>query len=159
MALTKLSEPSGPVFQTLTGADVASYAFSELAKQLPASTDSIEAMVSGSTIAMRAVVNMSDLGGAGALGAIGGLLGQREHVQLTGTLRVVRPGLGEFQVQDVKVRGLSLPRGMIGTLMKRFGKGARPEGVDDDALPLPLPAYVGDIRVANGKITLYKNVK
>ena len=31
--------------------------------------------------------------------------------------------------------------------------------VDADALPLPLPAYVGDIRVANGKITLYKNVR
>jgi hypothetical protein len=26
-------------------------------------------------------------------------------------------------------------------------------------MPLPLPPYIGDIRVANGKITLYKNVK
>jgi hypothetical protein len=158
-ALAKLSQPRGPVFQTLSGADVASYAFRELAKQLPASADSIQAMVSGSSISMRAVVNLSDLGGAGALGAVGGFLGSRERVELIGTLRVVRAGLGEFQVQDAKVRGLSLPHGMIGTLVKRFARGARPAGVDDDALPLPLPPYVGDIRVANGKITLYKNVE
>jgi hypothetical protein len=47
---------------------------------------------------------------------------------------------------------------MISTLIGRFDHGNRPAGVDADALPLPLPAYVGDIRVANGRITLYKNV-
>jgi len=157
-ALTKLSQPSGPVFQTLSGGDVASFIFRELARQLPASTDSIQALVSGDQLSMRANVKLSDLGGAGALGALG-ILGDRERVQFTGTLRVVHPGLGEFQMQDVKVRGVSIPRGMISTLIGRFGHGARPAGVDDDALPLPLPPYIGDIRVANGRITLYKNVR
>src|SRR4051812_44996039 len=44
-ALSRLSQSSGPVFQTLSGGDVASYAFRELAKQFPASTDSIQARV------------------------------------------------------------------------------------------------------------------
>jgi hypothetical protein len=154
-ALDKLSQPSGPVFQTLSGADVASYAFRELAKDMPAA-DSMAVLVNNDRISMRAVVKTSDIKG---LGTIGSMLGDREHVELTGTMRVIHPGLGEFQVQDAKIRGLSIPHGMVGTLVDRFDRGKRPEGVDADALPLPLPSYIGDIRVANGKITLYKNVK
>lgn len=155
-ALSKLSQPRGPVFQTLSGADVASYVFRELSKQFPASADSIEARVVGERVAMRAVVNMSELAD---IGAIGGMLGEREHVELAGTMRVVRPGLGELQVQEAKIRGLTIPRGMVSTLLRRFGRGPRPDGVSGEALPLPLPTYVGDIRVANGRITLYKNVQ
>jgi hypothetical protein len=158
-ALAKLSQPQGPVFQTLSGGDVASLVFRELSKQFPASTDSIQATVYGDRLSMRAIVKTSDLGGSGALGALGGMLGDREHVEFSGMMHVLRPGLGEFEIQDVKVRGISIPHGMVATLLKRFNRGPRQDGVAEDALPLPLPSYVGDIRVANGKITLYKNVK
>lgn len=157
-ALARLSQPRGPVFQTLSGADVASYVFSELARQMPASADSIQAMVNGDTVALRANLRMADLGGVGSLGPIASMLGDRERVQLTGTFRVVQRGLGEFLVRDVKVGQLSLPHAMIGRLLANLTHGKRPEGVDADALPLAIPPYVGDIRVANGKITLYKNV-
>ncbi|HMA23259.1 MAG: hypothetical protein ACM37U_08570, partial [Gemmatimonas sp.] len=46
-ALEKLSQPRGPVFQTLSGADAASYVFRQLASRLPQSSDSVEAMVFG----------------------------------------------------------------------------------------------------------------
>jgi hypothetical protein len=158
-ALTKLSQPTGPVFQTLSGGDVASYAFAELAKQLPPSTDSVQAMVNGDQVSMRANVRLADIGGAGALGPLSSMFGDRETVQLTGTFRVVKPGLGEFQVQQLKVRNLSVPSGMIPKLVQRLSKGEHVAGMSDAALPLPLPRYVGDIRVANGKITLYKTVE
>src|ERR1043166_3153578 len=58
-ALANLSQRSGPVFQTLSGADVSSYVFRELARQLPRSTDSIRTMVSGDKVSMRAVVKPS----------------------------------------------------------------------------------------------------
>ena len=155
-ALDRLSQPRGPVFETLSGADVASYAFKQLAQRLPGSADSVEARVVNERISMRAVVNTSDIRG---LGAVGAMLGDREHVELTGTIRVVKPGLGEFQVQEAKIRGLAIPHGMISTLLRSVDRGPKHEGTDSDAMPLPLPAYVGDIRVANGKITLYKNVR
>src|SRR3569832_1807528 len=82
-ALAMLSQPRCPVFQTLSGAYLASYAFRELAKQLPASTDSIESIVQGESLSMRANVKLADLGGAAALGALGGVLGDRERVQFT----------------------------------------------------------------------------
>src|SRR5471030_2490263 len=62
-ALTKLSQPKGPVFQTLSGADVASFVFTELAKELPPSTDSIETLVSGDKVMLRANVRTADVSG------------------------------------------------------------------------------------------------
>lgn len=155
-ALDKLSQSRGPVFQTLSGAAVASYVFRELTRQLPPSTDSVEAQVQDDRMSMRASIDMSELRGIGpAVGIISG----RERVQFTGTLRVVTTGLAEFQVREVHIGELPLPRGMIPTLIRRFARGNRPAGLDADALPLPIPRYVGDIRVANGKITLYKNTQ
>lgn len=158
-ALDKLSQPRGPVFQTLSGADVASYVFQSLAKSMPQSADSTEAMVAGDKMQLRSVVRLADLGGASSLGPLASMLGERERVQFTGTLRVVQPRVGEFEVQQVKIGAIAVPQSMIPTLIKRFDHGPRPAGLDADALPLPLPPYIGDIRVANGKITLYKNVQ
>jgi hypothetical protein len=138
---------------------VASYVFRQLADRLPRSADSVEAMVSGDRVSMRANVKLSDLGGPGALGSLGGMLGDRERVEFTGTFRVAKPGLAEFQIQDIKVGAVNLPHGMIASLIARFDRGQRPPEIDRDALPLPIPRYVGDIRVANGKITLYKTVE
>lgn len=155
-ALSKLSQSRGPVFQTLSGAAVASYVFRELARQLPPSTDSVQALVEADRMSMRASIDMSELRG---LGPAVGMISGRERVQFTGTLRVVGAGLAEFQVQQVRIGELPLPRRMIPTLIRRFERAKRPSGLDADALPLPIPRYVGDIRVANGKITLYKNTQ
>jgi len=163
-ALASLGQRQGPVFQTLSGADAASYIIHELSAQLPASTDSVEAMVAANHVALRGTIKLSDVGGAGALGPLAAMLGDRERVQLTGTLRVVQPGLAEFKIEDVKLHDLSLPRPMVPALIKRLERGRRPGGfgaaspLDDDALPVPIPRSVAEIRVANGKITLYKNV-
>jgi hypothetical protein len=155
-ALAKLSQPRGQAFQTLSAADVASYVFMQAAHPLPISPDSIQAMVDNDRLVVRTTVNVADLGGSGALGPIASMLGDRAPLELSGTLRVVSRGVAEFQVLGVKVKELSLPRGMIPSLISRLDRSPRPAGIDADALPLPIPAYVGDIRVANGKITLYK---
>jgi hypothetical protein len=157
-ALTRLSQPRGPVFATLSGADVASYVFSALAKQMPPSTDSVQAMVVRDRISMRASIKLADIGGVGQLGPLAAMFGDREPVELTGTIHVVRPGLAEFQVQQLKVRELNVPGALIPRLIRQLDHGQRPAGLSDTGLPLPLPPYVGDIRVSNGKITLYKNV-
>jgi hypothetical protein len=156
-ALNTLSQPHGAVFQTLTGADVASYVFTELAKSLPPSTDSLRARVRGDSIGLRASVKLSDLGGAADLGPLANVLGDRERVELTGTLRVVSAGVAEFEVRGLHVGRIAVPQSLIPRLVRQLDKAKRPAGLDDDAVPLSIPAYVGDIRVANGKITLYKS--
>jgi hypothetical protein len=71
---------------------------------------------------------------------------------------VVGPGLAEFRVQTVKIRDVSLPTSVISQLVASMVR-SRPKGLDENALPVSIPAYIGDVRVAHGKITLYKNVQ
>jgi hypothetical protein len=158
-ALNRLSQPRGQVFQTISAASAASYVFGQIARRPPMPQDSVEAMGNGDRISMRASVKLSDLGGLGELGPILGIIRDRERVSLTGTLRMVSPGTAEFQIQEARIRELPLPRSMIKTLARRVARGDRQPGLDEDGVPLPIPRYVGDIRVARGKVTLYKTVQ
>lgn len=155
-ALEKLRQSRGQVFQSLSASDLASYVFAQLSSKLPGSAQNIETSVTGDVVSLRADVRLADLGGAGALGALGSMLNEREKVQLSGTFNVVKPGVAEFLVKEVKIRNFTVPRGMIPPLIKRLDQAARPNGIAENAIAVPIPRYVGDIRVANGKVTLYK---
>jgi len=37
-------------------------------------------------------------------------------------------------------------------------KPVRPEGVAENGVPFEVPPYIGDVRIANGRVTLYKTV-
>ena len=157
-ALRRLSSPSGPVYVTLAGSDVASYIFLQIAKQMPASTDSFVARVDQDHIRLRARMKTSELGSSVG-GVLGALLGDRERVEMGGTLRVIAPSQAEFRVNDVKVRDISLPDAVITRLVRPLVRSPRPAALDENGLPISIPSYVGDVRVSNGRITLYKNVQ
>jgi len=157
-AIAKLSATSGPVFVTLGGSDVASYVFLQLTKSMPASSDSFAARVHDNQISLRASMKTSELGSA-VMGLLGSLLGARERVEMGGSLGVLGKGVAEFRVTEVKIRGVALPAVVISQLVKPLVKGIRPAGLDDNGLPIAIPSYIGDVRIANGKITLYKNVQ
>jgi hypothetical protein len=156
-AVQKLGVRSGPVFANLTPGDLLSYVYQELEKQLPPSTQHIEAAAIGDQLWVRAEVKPSELGAA-ALGPLASILGEREPVRFGGTLDIVRPGLAEFRVESVRIRDLSIPKAMIPKLLQSGDPRARPKGIADDALPLPIPSYIADVRIRNGKITLYKAI-
>lgn len=158
-ALKRLSAPSGPAFATLAPGDLAALIMQELAKSLPKSADSIRAAAIGDRLYVRAVVRTSDLGGSASLGPLAMIIGEREPVQIGGTLRIIRPGFAELQVKEFKIHDLKLPQALIPRLIKQMSRGERPAGLSPDGLPLRTPDYVGDVRVSDGKITLYKTVK
>ena len=81
------------------------------------------------------------------------------HVELSGTVQMIKPGLAALSVETAKVGRIALPQGMIPRLVKEIDNSRRPEGLPDNALALQVPGYVGDIRIGNGKVTLYKNVQ
>jgi len=155
-ALAKLNQPSGPAFQTVAVNDLAAFAVGEISRQLPSSVDSLATRTSGDTVFMRANVRIADLGGGSALGALGGMLHDRETVQVAGTMHVVEPGVSELQVQSVKIRNLPIPRGMIPDLIRHISGGRR-AGSSPSSITVPTPKSLGDIRVSRGKATLYKS--
>lgn len=158
-AVTKLGARSGPVFTNVRPGDLTAYIFAELSKQLPPSAHDIEAAVIDRQLWVRAQVRLADFGGPAALGPLGNLLGDDETVMFGGSLDIVNPGLAVYMVKTLRIRDLTLPSAMIPKLLRRAERGSRPPGLADDALPLVIPDYIADVRVRNGKITLYKTIQ
>lgn len=156
--LQRLGQPTGPVFANLTGGEAASYVYGALANGVPRAADSAEAAVIGDRLYLRASMPVRELGGPAVLGPLASLLGDRERVQFGGTFSIVRPGLAQFEVQDIRVRDLQIPRSAIPRILRGIERGARPSGMASDGLPLVIPTYIGDVRLARGRVTLYKSV-
>jgi hypothetical protein len=155
-AVESLGRRAGPVFVSLPPGDLASYFYIALAQQLPPSADSIEATTIGNRMYVRAVISLDDFKAVDALGPLAGIVGRRERLQMGGTFVLVRPGLAQFLVEDVRLGELPIPRGAIPKLLRQIRRGSMPPGVAENGLPFVVPTYVADARVADGKITLYK---
>lgn len=155
-AIDGLASTRGPVYANLTADEIASYVVAAAGGAFPASADSVEAAVIGDVLYVRAIVPTRDIASSGVLGPLAGLLNEREKVSLGGTFRVVRPGLSEFQLRDVKLREFSVPKGAIPRLVQQITKGKRTVGVADNALAVPTPPALADVRITNGHVTLYK---
>jgi hypothetical protein len=156
VVVSRLGARSGPVFTNLPPGDLTAYILSELAKQLPPSAHDIEAAVIDRRLWVRAQVRLADFGGPGELGPLGNILGDDEQVVFGGTLAIVNPGLAVYRVKELRIRDMSVPSPMISKLLRRVEHGSRPPGLADDALPMLVPDYIADVRIQNGKITLYK---
>jgi hypothetical protein len=144
------------VYANLSADEIASYVVQAAGGAFPASADSVEAAVIGDVLYVRAIVPTKDIASSGVLGPLAGLLNAREKVSLGGSFHVVRPGLSEFQLRDVKLREFSVPRAAIPRLVQQITKGKKTPGVADDALAVPTPPSLADVRIGNGRVTLYK---
>lgn len=154
--IASLGRPQGPAYVTVTAAELAALMVESTGHRLPAALDSVEAAVVDETVRVRARVRLDDIRGLDALGPLQGMLGNSERIELTGTMAVLRAGLGEFRVASVRIGELLLPRAAIPRLLARLDSSVRPEGVSPDGLAITIPEYIGDVRIARGEITVYR---
>lgn len=154
-AVRQLSARRGPVYVSLRAGELASYAFLSLSESLPAALRDAQTAVVGDRVYVRAVVSPADLPGLGA-GALGGMFSRRDTLRLGGTFDIVRPGLAQFRVRDIQLGNFPLPSATIPRVVARVRRGAVPAGVAPDAFPVPVPEYIGDVRITRGRVTLYK---
>jgi hypothetical protein len=155
-ALQRLQSPRGPAYMNVAPGDLAAYIAQELARSLPSSSDSIQAAAIGDRLHVRTTIRTSDLGNRSDLGPLALLLGERERLELAGTIRIIRPGSGELQVKELRIRDFPLPAALIPRIVRQMSRGTRPAELSPDGLPIATPAYIGDVRIANGQITLYR---
>lgn len=154
-AVRALAARRGPVYVSLRAGELASYAFLSLSESLPAALRDAQTAVIGDRVYVRAVVSPEDLPGLGA-GALGRVISRRDTLRLGGTFDVLRPGLAQFRVRDIQLGSIPLPAAAIPGVVARVRRGAVPAGVAQDAFPVPVPEYIGDVRIARGRVTLYK---
>ncbi len=124
--IERLASRNGPVYANVDPADLTAYIIQQLSHQLPESARDVEATVSGDQLLVRCSVNPNDLGDLSQLGPLASMLGDREKVQMGGTLDIVKLGLGEYRLQSFRIHDFALPRAMIPRLIKSYSKGARP---------------------------------
>lgn len=156
-SVTSLSRTGGPAFVNLTGAELGSLVWRSITGRAPAPSDTVEAMVRGDEVLVRASVRLRELGITQQLGPLAAVLGDRERMELGGTLRVVRPGLAEFDVRALQVGSMKIPAAAIPRLVPRLSTLPRPEGMSSTGIPIRTPPGVGDVRVARGYVTLYRS--
>jgi hypothetical protein len=158
-AAARLTTRGGPAFVTLAGGEAAALAIAPLQAQLPSGMRDVAVRIRAETLDVRAVVRPAEFGGREVLGALYGMLPDRDTVQLAGLLEGDSPGFARFRVQSVRFHDVRLPARAVAPLLRQLTRGAaRPAGLPDDAVAVPLPSGVGDLRVRDGKVTLYRAV-
>lgn len=155
-AIASLGRAGGPAYVTVSAADLAELMVRSSGYRLPTALDSVEAAIDSETVRVRALVTLDDIRGLDALGPLAGLLDKQERIEFTGTLGVLKPGLGEFRVASVKVADLSLPRAAIPKLLARLDRSVRPEEISPDGIAITIPDYIGDVRISRGQVTIYR---
>ncbi len=171
--LAPLKRRSGPAYVSLEAGQVAGL-LAPLLAQLPPSAATAQLALDDDILLVRTVVSLSDFTGQSAVGALlGKALAGEDTLFMAGPLELVRRGLAQFRVRELRIRGIDVPTRLIPGLVRNLrgvaqpaAERAEPGAVDggaavapsvaDNALPVTLPTTVNDVRVANGKLTLYR---
>jgi hypothetical protein len=154
-ALKSLQSRNGPAFANVTAGDLLSYLLGAFGAGVRKAADSLQASVVGERVYVRASVRTADIP-RDLMGPLGMIMPDRSRVLLGGSLRVVEPGTSEFRVREAMVGSVRVPGAAIPTLLKQLSVGTRKPRTAPDGFEFPTPPYIGDVRVANGKLTIYK---
>jgi hypothetical protein len=158
-AMARLSRRNGPAYVSLRAPELADLLALGVSKAWPATASRPAIALVDEQLLMRTVVERRDLAGDGALrGLLGVALDGRDTLRMAGTLDVVHPGLAEYRVRELRMAGIDVPPRLIPSVLGAMRRAAAGDSLPADALPIPLPTAVADVRVANGKVTLYKAV-
>lgn len=131
----------------LSAADLASLVAAASAEAARGALDSVEVRLGQGDVEVHARLDTRRV--PLSFGPLSGVVRDHERVEVGGPLVFRRSGLAEWQVERARVRGIPLPRDVLGRLLRQFGAGA------DNLLPVPLPLSIGGLRVSPAGLVLY----
>ncbi|HEU5218729.1 MAG TPA: hypothetical protein VFU23_08715 [Gemmatimonadales bacterium] len=132
----------------LSAADLASVAVELAGRAVPGAVDSVEVRLDSDEIEVRARVDTHKV--PVSLGPLSGVVRDHEYVEAGGRVVFRRPGLAEWDVERVRVRGLPLPKQFIDDQIRRFAPR-----INSSAIPIALPPSVTGLRVMRDGLTIY----
>lgn len=157
-AMAALERPNGPAYVTLGAGDLAGFLAEGMGQVLPQSAQGVQVAIVDDLLRVRAEIPLKELGGTALPEFVSDMLTSRDTVEMAGKLEMVRPGLAQFRVREVIVRGITLPPRVVPPLLSSLRKRAQRDSIASDAVALQLPKSVSDVRVSRGRVTLYKSV-
>ena len=156
-SVARLGTSKGPPYVTLAAGDLAGFLATALARGLPRSSINPEVALVNDRVLLRAEVNMSDFAGSGAFGSvIGAALKGRDTLRLEGTIDAIRPGLAQYRVRRLEIKGFDVPQRVIPSLVGTMRGPFKADSLAEEGIAIPMPKFVADVRVSNGRITLYR---
>jgi hypothetical protein len=153
--LATLSDP-GAREVTLRPAQLLAFLVAPFREQLPPSARAAQVAVSRGHVYVRADVPLADLGAGSALSSLIGALDRRDTIIIGGRFEVVEPPRAQFLIEEVVLGEFSVPRPLVPRLIATMRRGRMPEWVAPHAYPVTLPPTVGDVRVGDDRITVYR---
>jgi len=157
--IAALSKRDGPAFVTLNAAELAGLLSAALPQQLPTSARDVELALRDNQLLVRATLDVAEIAGDGTLGRLLGIaLAGRDTLQLGGTLEPLRSGAAQYRVESLRVKGIQVPPRLIPTVLGALRRGQTPKELAPNGVGMLLPKAVADLRIAKGRLTLYKAV-
>lgn len=155
-AVEKLTRKDGPVYVNVGAGDLAAFVLDSVLHGFsPAATGAV-ALARDDRLYLRAQVSVADLGGPGMLGPLSSVLDGKQEFTIRGRLEVLGPGRAQFRVEEIDLKELRLPSAAIPRLVGRIAAKSRDSTIAADAIPVRVPMDLADVRVGNGRVTLYK---
>jgi hypothetical protein len=157
-ALAGMRRPSGPAFVNVKAGDLVAFALDAVLRGWgsgASSANGAEALAGENTISIRATIHMKDLGGAGSLGPLAGVLEGDQPIEVRGRLEFTAGARAQYRVERIALKNLVLPSAAIGAVVQRLAP-RKDKAQETTAIALVLPSEIADIRVTPGRVTLYK---
>ena len=140
-------------------------------RALPASASTLSLAITETELLLRADLARSDFAMDAALRQLLGItIDGRDTLDLAGAVELVRPGLAQYRVSRLSIEGFEVPPRfvpvIIGALRGRpDDTGTPPRGgvrtdtarLAPDALPIPVPRSVQDIRLAERRLLFVRD--
>jgi len=150
-ALRQLVRPGGPAYVDVTAAELAALIEQQLTGPGSRVLDSVAVALGDQHVAVRGSLDVSAVPRR-LLGPLAEGLGRREPVVAGGTLAAGPDGRVVWTIDELKIRDFPFPHAVIPAILHVMnltdGKVA--------AVPIPLPAGVGDVRITPAGIRLYR---
>ncbi len=152
-ALRELARHGGPGYVDIAPAELAALIDRELARVPHRVFDSVAVALGDQRIQVRGSLDVSGLPQR-LLGPLAEGLGRHEPVVAGGVLAAAPDGRLRWTVDQLVIRDFPFPKSVIPAIIRAFGLA----DVRDSAVPIPLPAPVGDVRVRAAGVRLYRAV-
>ena len=149
-ALGRLARQGGPAYIDITAAQLAALIEQQVAGTGTRVLDSVAVALGDQRVEVRGSLDMSAVPRR-LLGPLAEGLGRREPVVAGGVLAARPDGRLEWTIDELKIRDFPFPRTVIPSIlhvMNLTGGNA--------AVPIPLSAGVGDVRVTPAGIRVYR---
>jgi hypothetical protein len=133
----------------LSEGELQSYVFYSLKDDIPAQLDSVTVQLEQDTVGCDAQVTFNSKATGNPV--LDPLVGGTHNLSLKGRL-IGREGRGKFDLQEVQVDGVPVPKVLIQALIKRYVKPKYPE-VDLNE-PFDLPWEIQEVKLESGRATV-----